>query len=154
MSTTTLPQTIDVSTLPLPVLQQLHRQVAVEIETLSKTIPLIQGAINRRAAAAEAISSFKSVTPTDEVLVPLTQSTYVKGHVPDSSKVLVMLGGGHFAELSIEDAIEFEESRLQARRAEFTRVRNAISTQSQIHTQLEAELARRASNMQKGTKPE
>lgn len=85
-------QQLDVGTLPNEALEAIYKQVVVELDTLSKTLPLIQGAINERIAAIEAIKKFQSIKPDDEVLVPLTLSSYVKGNVPDTSKVMVILG--------------------------------------------------------------
>lgn len=136
-------QQLDVGTLPNEALEAIYKQVVVELDTLSKTLPLIQGAINERIAAIEAIKKFQSIKPDDEVLVPLTLSSYVKGNVPDTSKVMVILGGGYTAEMSVPDAIEFENSRLQTRRAELSKVKNAMAIHNQTRAQIEDEVERR-----------
>lgn len=139
-------QQLDVSTLPNEALEAIYKQVVVELDTLSKTLPLIQGAINERIAATEAIKKFQHIKPDDEVLVPLTLSSYVKGDVPDTSKVMVTLGGGYTAEMSITDAIDFENSRLQTRRAELNKVKNAMAIHNQTRAQIEDEIERRRSS--------
>lgn len=136
-------QQLDVGNLPDNALGAIYKQVVVELDTLSKTLPLIQGAINERVAAIEAIKKFKNIKPDDEVLVPLTLSSYVKGNVPDTSKVMVTLGGGYTAEMPVSDAIEFENSRLQIRRAELSKIKNAMAIHNQTRVQIEDEVERR-----------
>lgn len=136
-------QQLDVSTLPNEALEAIYKQVVVELDTLSKALPLIQGAINERMAAIEAIKKFTEVKPDDEVLVPLSPSSYVKGNVPDTSTVLVALGGGYIAEMSTADAIEFETTRLQGRRTELNKIKNAMTIHNQTRTQIEDEVERR-----------
>lgn len=137
------PQQLDVSKLPNDALEAIYKQVVVELDTLSKTLPLVQGAINERIAAIEAIKKFQNIKPEEEVLVPLTLSSYVKGNVPDTSKVMVTLGGGYIAEMSVSDAIEFENSRLQTRRTELTKIKNAMAIHNQTRMQIEDEVDRR-----------
>lgn len=137
------PQQLDVSKLPNDALEAIYKQVMVELDTLSKTLPLVQGAINERIAAIEAIKKFQNIKPEEEVLVPLTLSSYVKGNVPDTSKVMVTLGGGYIAEMSVSDAIEFENSRLQTRRTELTKIKNAMAIHNQTRMQIEDEVDRR-----------
>lgn len=63
-------QQLDVGTLPNEALEAIYKQVVVELDTLSKTLPLIQGAINERIAAIEAIKSFRASSRMTKSLYP------------------------------------------------------------------------------------
>lgn len=45
--------------------------------------------------------------------------------------------------MSVPDAIEFENSRLQTRRAELSKVKNAMAIHNQTRAQIEDEVERR-----------
>lgn len=137
------PASIDVSKLGPQELEVLYKQLVLEINTLGQTVPLIQSSIAERAAAVSAISAFAGTKPEEEMLVPISESTYVPGHIVDNKKVLVKLGGNYCALLDVEDAIEFEKGRIQLRKVDLARVKQAMANHQTTRSQIELELAQR-----------
>lgn len=136
-------QSIDVSKLPNEALEMLYKQVNVEIETLSRTVPLIQGAITERQSSLEAVKSFEKAEKGVTSLIPITESTFVHGKIEDSDKLLVKLGGNYVVELATPDALAFIENRMNIRRAELNKIKSAINMHQQTKSQIEDEIQRR-----------
>jgi len=137
------PAQIDVSKLGPQELEILYKQVVLEINTLGQTVPLIQSSIAERAAAVDAISAFAATKPEEDMLIPISESAYVPGHIVNNKKVMVKLGGNYCAELSIDDAIEFEKGRIQLRKVDLARVKQAMANHQTTRSQIELELAQR-----------
>merc|ERR1712167_209401 len=74
------------------------------------------GLMNAQGRFSESKRSMASLTNDAEgksVLVPLTQSLYVPGHLADTRKVLVDIGTGYFVEKTVEKAKQFLDRKVK-----------------------------------------
>ncbi|KAH7130641.1 Prefoldin subunit-domain-containing protein [Dendryphion nanum] len=107
-------QQIDLSTLPIPQLQELKTQLDRELEHLTTSFQSLRTA---QSKFRDCITSIKTgVNPSVDnkpLLVPLTSSLYVPGRLISSSHVLVDVGTGFFVEKSTSDARDFYERKVK-----------------------------------------
>jgi prefoldin alpha subunit len=107
-------QQVNLETLDPQQLSQVKKQLDEELEHLTNSYSQLHGAQNKfreclrcvqaRAAAPEGSSS---------VLVPLTNSLYVKGELTDSDRVLVDVGTGFLVDKTLKSAQKFYEGKVQ-----------------------------------------
>jgi len=63
-----------------------------------------------------------------EVMVPLTSSLYVPGHLSDDRKVLIEAGAGYFIERPIDKALEYLERKSKTLQDSSNKVLTLIQT--------------------------
>ncbi|KAF7551714.1 hypothetical protein G7046_g7644 [Stylonectria norvegica] len=105
---------INLDTLDPQQLSQVKKQLDEELEHLTSSFAQLHGAQNKfreclrcvqsRAAAAEGSNS---------VLVPLTNSLYVRGELADADTVLVDVGTGFLVEKKLKSAAQFYEAKVE-----------------------------------------
>lgn len=135
---------IDLTQLTVQQLQEIRKQLDQELEHLSNSHMAL------RQAKAKFISCMASIktTVTDAndgkaILVPLTSSLYVPGHIcTNPGKVIVDIGTGYYIEKTASDATKFYTSKiasLEVNIADLERIINAkgsnIQTVTEVMTQ-------------------
>lgn len=63
-------------------------------------------------SARNALDDIQTAEPNNALLIPLSQSLYVPGHLTRQDKVLVELGTGYFCEKSIPQAKDLIERKV------------------------------------------
>ncbi|CAL6070487.1 Prefoldin_subunit [Hexamita inflata] len=134
---------LDVTKLPIEQLAQLYKQVGVEMEALQRTLPLIQNAMNACQDSIESTKGLSLQKIKSEVLLPISDSAYAYGQVEEVSKVLIAIGGGFVAELTIDEAVKFFDSRLNNRKSELAKLRQALGQHQLTRDQIEIEIRSR-----------
>jgi len=108
---------VDLSTLPIPQLQQIKKQLDSEVSHLTSSYSSLRLAQNKFKDCITSINTgVRSSTDTTEkkaLLVPLTSSLYVPGTLSDTEHVLVDVGTGFYVEKSCDDAVRFYEARVK-----------------------------------------
>ncbi|KAF2272099.1 c-myc binding protein [Westerdykella ornata] len=105
---------IDLSTLPLPQLQDLKTQLDRELEHLTTSFQSLRTAQSKFRDCLTSLST--GVTPASlekPLLVPLTSSLYVPGRLTDAENVLIDIGTGFFVEKNTKDAKDFYERKVK-----------------------------------------
>jgi prefoldin alpha subunit len=59
------------------------------------------------------LSIIKGTEDGHEVMLPLTQTVYVKGTAVDPERVMIDIGTGYFAEYEAEDAIQYYRRKIE-----------------------------------------
>ncbi|KAF4549501.1 Prefoldin subunit 5-like protein [Elsinoe fawcettii] len=120
-------QQVDISSLPLPQLQQIQKQLSSEVQHLTSSYSSLRTAqakfkdcitsINTGVRAPKSSSTATSLSSLQSqqrsLLVPLTTSLYVPGTLADSEKVLVDVGTGFYVEKNVDDAVGFYEGKVK-----------------------------------------
>ncbi|KAI9735283.1 MAG: subunit of tubulin prefoldin [Cirrosporium novae-zelandiae] len=119
---------IDITTLTLPQLTQLKKQLDAELEHLTNSFSKLRQAQTKFKDCIGSIrdgllgpgsgngGDSKVGGEKDNrkmILVPLTTSLYVPGRLADREKVVVDVGTGFFVEKSTKDAITFYEGKIE-----------------------------------------
>lgn len=105
-------QQVPLSSLTLQQLMSLKGQLEQELSKLSTTISLTSESVNKAQQAKEALTSFSTSESGREMLVPVTESMYVKGVVQETKRPIIEIGTGYFVETSVDNANAFFSRRL------------------------------------------
>ena len=101
------PQSIDLSKLPVPQMQQIKQQLEQEIQYLTESLQQLSMANARFLESQRSCRVLTSDNEGKEILVPLTTSLYVPGQLVDTSRVLLDIGTGYFLERDAKAAEGF-----------------------------------------------
>ncbi|PGH34767.1 prefoldin, alpha subunit [[Emmonsia] crescens] len=144
------PGTIDLATLSAPQLRALQSRLSSELEHLTSSHAKLRNAqskfrdcirsINDGVAApsgAGAGGSKKSgggdgaAGKSDDILVPLTNSLYVKGTLADRENVIVDVGTGFYVEKTTSKAIAFYTAKVDELGANLRELEKVVQAKSQ-----------------------
>ncbi|EEH08284.1 prefoldin subunit 5 [Histoplasma capsulatum var. duboisii H88] len=145
-SSETPPGAIDLAALSAPQLRALQARLSSELEHLTSSHAKLRNAqskfrdcirsINDGVAAPSGAGysgGNKSVAAekSDEILVPLTNSLYVKGRLADRKNVIVDVGTGFFVEKTTSKAIEFYNGKVDELGTNLRELEKVVQAKSQ-----------------------
>ncbi|RMZ69121.1 prefoldin subunit [Pyrenophora seminiperda CCB06] len=108
------PGGIDITSLPVPRLQELKTQLDAELTHLSNSFQSLRTAQSKfRECLTSITAGLTPATVNKPLLVPLTSSLYVPGKLTDHEHVLVDVGTGFFVEKDIASAKDFYERKVK-----------------------------------------
>ncbi|KAF1840782.1 Prefoldin alpha subunit [Cucurbitaria berberidis CBS 394.84] len=108
------PGQIDITTLPIPRLQELKTQLDAELTHLSSSFQSLRTAQSKFRDCLTSIAvGLTTATSQKPLLVPLTSSLYVPGKLTDHEHVLVDVGTGFFVEKDLPGAKDFYERKVK-----------------------------------------
>ncbi|KAJ1333835.1 prefoldin alpha subunit [Microdochium nivale] len=110
-------ETINLDTLSVQQLSQVKKQLDEEIEHLTSSFTQLHAAQAKfreclRCVGAPKPGGSPALQNDKSVLVPLTNSLYVRGTLTNANHVLVDVGTGFYIEKSIESAAQFYQSKV------------------------------------------
>ena len=107
-------QQVNLDTLDPQQLSQVKKQLDEELEHLTSSYAQLHGAQNNFRECLRCVQA-RAAAPegSNSVLVPLTNSLYVKGELADSDRVLVDVGTGFLVDKTLKSAQKFYESKVQ-----------------------------------------
>ena len=106
-------QTIDLDSMSLEELNQAKQQEEQRLQALTSRYAQLRSAAARLNASQRAVNELSPSAEGKEVMVPLTESVYVPGKLRDSTKLMVELGTGFFAEKSTKDTTAFLDRKIR-----------------------------------------
>ncbi|EPQ30295.1 uncharacterized protein PFL1_02411 [Pseudozyma flocculosa PF-1] len=132
-------QQVDVTSLDLPQLVEVKKQLESEIQHLTSSFGQLKGAQAKFKSCIECVDSIKPENADKTTLVPLTSSLYVPGKLADLENVIVDVGTGYFVEKSTADAkkmyaqkIEFVTKNLEQLQETIMRKQDNLQTVTEI----------------------
>ncbi|KND90343.1 putative prefoldin subunit 5 [Tolypocladium ophioglossoides CBS 100239] len=106
-------ETINLDTLEPQQLAQVKKQLDEELEHLTSSFAQLHGAQNKFKDCLRCVNSRSTASDAhSSVLVPLTNSLYVRGELTDSDSVLVDVGTGFLVEKKLKSAEQFYEGKV------------------------------------------
>ncbi|WEW55850.1 subunit of tubulin prefoldin [Emydomyces testavorans] len=133
---------VDITTLSVPQLRALQTRLSSELEHLTTSHAKLRTAQSKFRECIRSINdglaanaAGKRAEEKREILVPLTNSLYVKGQLADREKVIVDVGTGFYVEKSTSKATEFYNGKveeLQANLRDLEKVLQAKSTNLRV----------------------
>ncbi|KAK4127141.1 Prefoldin alpha subunit [Parathielavia appendiculata] len=107
-------EAVDLTTLTAQQLSAVKKQLDGEVEHLSSSYAQLAAAQAKFKECLRVVKSGSSTFDKDKsILVPLTNSLYVKGQLADPDRVLVDVGTGFYVEKDTKSASEFYEAKIK-----------------------------------------
>lgn len=92
-------QQIDISSLGIGELQQLHQQLSAEVNNFASSMVALQQTAARFGAAGQSVEELQGAKQGQHVMLPMTESLYIPGRLENVESVLVEIGTGYFVEV-------------------------------------------------------
>ncbi|KAH7257432.1 hypothetical protein BKA59DRAFT_389138 [Fusarium tricinctum] len=107
-------ENVNLDTLEPQQLAQVKKQLDEELEHLTTSFAQLHAAQNKFKDCLQCVKS-RSAAPegANSVLVPLTNSLYVRGELADADTVLVDIGTGFLVEKKLKSAEKFYEAKVE-----------------------------------------
>ncbi|CEJ93373.1 Putative Prolyl-tRNA synthetase [[Torrubiella] hemipterigena] len=107
-------ETLNLDTLEPQQLAQVKKQLDEEIEHLTQSFSQLHGAQNKFKECLRCVKARSDASPdANSVLVPLTNSLYVRGELTSKDSVLVDVGTGFMIEKKLPAATQFYEDKVK-----------------------------------------
>jgi prefoldin alpha subunit len=135
-------QQVNLETLDPQQLSQVKKQLDEELEHLTSSYAQLHGAQNKFRECLRCVQA-RSAAPegSNSVLVPLTNSLYVKGELADADRVLVDVGTGFLVDKKLKSAERFYEGKMKEL-AENLKSLEAIVQRKQVNARTVEEVLR------------
>lgn len=148
-------ETMNVSDLSIPQLQELVRQYEKKIQFISGSVHQLKSLQAQFAGSKDCLKQFTPEAKDSDVMVPLTSTLCVPGKLTDPSRVLIDIGTGYYAELvgshspfslvilhlkTIEQAEAYFVRRMETITKHVQEVSPALEEKTQIYRTLSAVL--------------
>ncbi|AEO65403.1 uncharacterized protein THITE_2112352 [Thermothielavioides terrestris NRRL 8126] len=107
-------EAVDLASLSAQQLSAVKKQLDGEVEHLSASYAQLAAAQAKFKECLRIVKSGSSALDKDKpILVPLTNSLYVKGQLSDPDRVLVDVGTGYYVEKDTKSAAEFYDAKIK-----------------------------------------
>ncbi|TQS32838.1 hypothetical protein Golomagni_06835 [Golovinomyces magnicellulatus] len=107
-------ETVNLDTLEPQQLAQVKKQLDEELEHLTSSFAQLHGAQNKFKDCLRCVNSrMEASESAKSVLVPLTNSLYVRGELTNSETVMVDVGTGFLIEKKLKSAAQFYEDKVK-----------------------------------------
>ncbi|KAK3393998.1 putative prefoldin subunit 5 [Podospora didyma] len=128
-------ETVSLDTLSAQQLSAVKKQLDEEVEALSVSYGQLAAAQGKFKECLRVVSTPPSSSSSPdggkkEVLVPLTNSLYVKGRLADQDKVIVDVGTGFYVEKNTKSAAEFYEGKVRELEANIKELEAIVQNKS------------------------
>ncbi|KAI1840494.1 hypothetical protein JX265_008609 [Neoarthrinium moseri] len=107
-------ETVNLDSLSAQQLSQVKKQLDEELEHLTSSFTQLHAAQSKFRECLRCVQSGKSpaLQENKSILVPLTNSLYVRGNLSSASHVIVDVGTGFYVEKDIKSASEFYNAKV------------------------------------------
>ncbi|KAG1893348.1 Prefoldin subunit-domain-containing protein [Suillus fuscotomentosus] len=114
-TTSSQPQQINVADLDLQQLSDVRRQLEEELNHLTNSFAQLKQAQAKFKSCIENVREIKPQNKGTTILVPLTNSLYVPGHLSDAENVIVDVGTGYYVKkaCSRAQATKYYETKVE-----------------------------------------
>ncbi|KAK2611290.1 hypothetical protein N8I77_004644 [Diaporthe amygdali] len=113
MSGGTQQQGVSLDQLSAQQLTAVKKQLDEEVEHLTTSFAQLQAAQIKFKDCLRCVKTQGGTPDKKEILVPLTNSLYVKGNISSPDRVLVDVGTGFYVEKNVKSAAEFYEGKVK-----------------------------------------
>ena len=122
---------VPLSSLTVDQLMVLKSRLEGELQKLTATIQLTNEQVAKTQNAKDALAMFAASEHGREMLVPITESMYVKGVVQETKRPIIELGSGYFAETSVDNASQFFSRRISRLNTQQEQLRGTFKEKQQ-----------------------
>lgn len=111
-SSSSQPQTINISDLDLPQLADVKRQLEEEQQHLTSSFQQLKQAQSKFRVCLTNVEEINPANKGKTILVPLTNSLYVPGKLSDTEHVIVDAGTGYYVRMGRADAAKHYKTKV------------------------------------------
>ncbi|KAK4197829.1 Prefoldin [Triangularia verruculosa] len=123
---------ISLDTLTAPQLSAVKKQLDEEVEHLSQSYAQLAAAQSKFKECLRVVKSGSDTFDDKKpILVPLTNSLYVKGRMADPDKVIVDVGTGFYVEKDTKSAAEFYDAKVKELAANIQGLEGIVQAKTQ-----------------------
>lgn len=122
---------VHLGSLSIDQLTQLQKAGQEEISGLSESVAQLQNAVMRLNNSKNAAGEYAQQQNGNEVLVPMTPSVYVPGSVVKQERLLVDLGTGYYAEMTVPQAEAYFSRRIKIVKEQIEKATQLLSQKRQ-----------------------
>lgn len=107
-------ETVNLDTLNTQQLTQVKKQLDEELEHLTSSFTQLHAAQSKFRECLRCVQGGRTsaLQENNPILVPLTNSLYVRGNLTNASHVVVDVGTGFYVEKDIKSAAQFYENKV------------------------------------------
>lgn len=127
-------------------------QTDSEIDTLVESYKDLQNAKQKFKESLEAIKVQRKLPNDKSILVPLTSSMYVPGHISNTQEYLLDIGTHYLIERDADGAIDYFERKMKFIDIQLAKFSQLLQTRLQTK-QNAAQVVAKAANSQSGLSP-
>ncbi|KAL2105731.1 hypothetical protein VUR80DRAFT_7848 [Thermomyces stellatus] len=107
-------EAVNIDSLDVQQLSQVKKQIEEEIEHLGSSFAQLHAAQVKFKDCLSCVQTRSASSgETQSVLVPLTNSLYVRGQIPQTDQVMIDVGTGYLVQKRADDAKAFYESKVE-----------------------------------------
>ncbi|TGZ60268.1 hypothetical protein CRM22_008638 [Opisthorchis felineus] len=132
--------TVNISDLSIPQLQELTRQYEQKIQLITASVQQLKALQGQFASSKSCLKEFTPESQNGDILVPLTSTLCVPGKLTDTAHVIVDVGTGYYSEMTIEQAEEHFNRRIEYIDKHIQEIAPVLEEKSQIHRSVSAVL--------------
>lgn len=114
-------------------------QTEVEIETLVESYKDLQDAKQKFKESLDAIEIQRNFKDDKSILVPLTASMYVPGHITDTKKFLIDIGTQYLVEKDADGAIDYFKRKMNFIDVQLAKFSQLLQTRLQAKQNAQAQ---------------
>eukprot|EP00188_Purpureofilum_apyrenoidigerum_P001514 Plantae.Rhodophyta-Purpureofilum_apyrenoidigerum.ctg1841.p1 GENE.Plantae.Rhodophyta-Purpureofilum_apyrenoidigerum.ctg1841~~Plantae.Rhodophyta-Purpureofilum_apyrenoidigerum.ctg1841.p1 ORF type:complete len:158 (-),score=30.13 Plantae.Rhodophyta-Purpureofilum_apyrenoidigerum.ctg1841:1343-1816(-) len=145
--------TIPLGSLNVEQLEGIQQTTDQEVQYLSESLRQLNSAMQRLSASRKCAKDLPAIPEQREIMVPLTSSVYVPGHLQSTSTVLVDLGTGYYVEKTPVEAEAYFTRRINLVRDQMDKATNALNQKRQMLEAVMSVLQRKRMQMQQQGAP-
>ncbi|CAH1775955.1 unnamed protein product, partial [Owenia fusiformis] len=119
-------QQVDITTLPVPQLNQLNQQLEQEVEFFQNSLSQLKMAQAKFIDSQECLDTVKPENEGKDILVPLTSSMYVTGQLRDTSSVMIDVGTGYYVEKDVAKAKLYFKKKIEYLTKQMEKIQPAL----------------------------
>lgn len=117
---------VPIEELPVEYLSQYRQQVQADLEVLTGSLTQLRMAREKFLESKGTIDGLRKIEPGHQVMVPLTESLYVRGKLLEPSNVLVDAGTGFYVKKELSGADQMLDRKLALLRENIEKVSLAV----------------------------
>ncbi|VEL19253.1 unnamed protein product [Protopolystoma xenopodis] len=133
---------VPIAQLPITHLVEIAKQYKQKIDFLSTSIKQLKLLQNQFSSSKDCLKTFQPENKDSEILVPLTSTLCVPGHLKDVDNVMIDIGTGYFVEMvslnkftfqSIDQANSHFKRRMEHLDKQVEKIAPILEQSIQIH---------------------
>ena len=127
---------IPITALTVENLGALREQIEEELQGLTESYNKLREAATKFTESKTILGVFGAQSATNELLVPITPSMYVRGTLEDVATVMVDIGTGYYLEKPVPDAVAYMDRKVQLIQDNVDKVAQVIAVKQKNHEQV------------------
>ncbi|VDP11382.1 unnamed protein product [Soboliphyme baturini] len=123
---------INVNDLAIPDLTSIQKQVDTELEFFIESVQQLKEVQQKFSISYESLNTINPKNKGKELLIPLTSSMYVPAVLSDVSSVVINIGTGYYAEMSVDKAQSYFKRKVADMNVQIEKIQGIITEKRKL----------------------